>query len=180
MKTAYVLYHRKSRMYHVYTIISNLIDGSEHHDTPPPPPSSGADDVMNSGSAGFVLPEPQNTVQLKFTAYVSDTIVNYIMTLIIPSNDYDYYIQDDIVGVVSSNDDDVFGDECSFYDIEGLFYDNSSTLTTNGFNAFMLLPSRQFWYSSYFTMHSPSGAMGDNPYTHNTIDSALLILAQSN
>lgn len=165
LKTAYILYDPKSRMFHVHTIISNQID--HHHSV----------EHAVEATAG-VLPEPKNTLQMKFTAFVGDTISNYVMSLIIPSKEYDYYIQDDIIGLVSSNNcDTVFGEDSSFYDIERLLYDQSSTLTTNGFKAFMLLPSRQFWYSSYY--YSASGAPSDNRYMYNTIDSSLIILAQS-
>ena len=168
LKTAYILYDPKSRMFHVHTIISNQIDHHHHHHS-----VEHAVEV----EAG-VLPEPKNTLQMKFAAFVGDTISNYVMSLIIPSKEYDYYIQDDIIGLVSSNNcDTVFGEDSSFYDIERLLYDQSSTLTTNGFKAFMLLPSRQFWYSSYY--YSASGAPSDNRYMYNTIDSSLIILAQS-
>ena len=165
LKTAYILYDPKSRMFHVHTIISNQID--HHHSV----------EHAVEAVAG-ALPEPKNTLQMKFAAFVGDTISNYVMSLIIPSKEYDYYIQDDIIGLVSSNNcDTLFGEDSSFYDIERLLYDQSSTLTTNGFKAFMLLPSRQFWYSSYY--YSASGAPSDNRYMYNTIDSSLIILAQS-
>jgi hypothetical protein len=175
MKTAYVLYDSKTRLYHVYTIVSNRIG---HHDA----------SVEQSTAE---LPEPMNTLQLKYTTYMSETVVNYVMTLIVPSNHYDYYIQDDIIGIVS-NHENVFDDDTdiSFYDIEGLLYDKSSTLTTNGYKAFMLLPSRQFWYYGNFARPAAAAAAaaaaaeayevaGDQIYTYNTIQSALLILGQS-
>jgi hypothetical protein len=173
MKTAYVLYDSKSRLYYVYTIVSNRID---HHET-------------SAEQSAAELPEPMNTLQLKYTTYMSETVVNYVMTLIVPSNNYDYYIQDDILGIVS-NDENVFDEDSSFYDIEGLLYDKSSTLTTNGYKAFMLLPSRQFWYYGHFARPAAGAAAAasasaayevadDQIYTYNTIQSTLLILAQS-
>jgi len=177
IKTAYILYDPKSRLYYVHTIISNQID--HHHD---PHAVVVEEDEPIAAAAAWALPEPKNTLQMKFTAFVGETISNYVMSLIIPSKEYDYYIQDDIIGLVSSNSDThttaaTFGEESSFYDIERLLYDQSSTLTTNGFKAFMLLPSRQFWYTSYY--YSASGAVSDNRYTYHTMDSVLLILGQS-
>lgn len=169
MKTAYVLYDSKSRLYYVYTIVSNRMGG-------------GGDASAEQSAAE--LPEPMNTLQLKYMTYMSETVVNYMMTLIVPSNNYDYYIQDDIIGIVS-NDDNVFDEESSFYDIEGLLYDKSSTLTTNGYKTFMLIPSRQFWYYGHFARHAAAAGASayevadDQIYTYNTIQSALLILAQS-
>ena len=134
-----------------------------------------------------MLPEPMNTLQLKFSTYISETIIHYIMTLIVPSRDYNYYIQDDLIGVVSSNnhgDNDFektsFDDESTFYDIEGILYDKSSTLTTNGFKAFMLLPSRQYWYN-YSTTYITNTAtvIENNHYTPQALDHILLILSQS-
>ena len=179
LKTAYILYDPKSRMYYVYTIISNQID-HHHHDPHAMVVEEGEPIVA---AAAWALPEPKNTLQMKFTAFVGETISNYVMSLIIPSKEYDYYIQDDIIGLVSSNSDThatanaIFGEDSSFYDIERLLYDQSSRLTTNGFKAFMLLPSRQFWYTSYY--YSASGAISDNRYTYHTMDSVLLILGQS-
>ena len=152
LKTAYILYDSKSMLYYVYAVIRELERG--------------------------------NTIQLKYRAFVCDTITNYIMTLIIPSNPYDYYIQDDIIGVVSRDDagDDfgknIFGDESSFYDVEGFIYDKSSILTTSGCNALILMPSRHFWYSQYLS--SSSSSSDDNRYyTIHTLDSAMLILSRS-
>jgi hypothetical protein len=173
MKTAYVLYDSKSRLYHVYTIVSNRIG---HHDA-------------SAEQSTAELPEPMNTLQLKYTTYISETVVNYVMTLIVPSNHYDYYIQDDILGIVS-NHENVFDDDTdtSFYDIEGLLYDKSSTLTTNGYKAFMLLPSRQFWYYGDFARPAAATAAAaaeayevadDQIYTYNTIQLALIILGNS-
>lgn len=159
-------------MYYVYTIVSNRM--------------GGGGDASSHEEPTAELPEPMNTLQLKYMTYMSETVLNYVMTLIVPSNNYDYYIQDDIIGIVS-NDDNVFHEDTSFYDIEGLLYDKSSTLTTNGYKAFMLLPSRQFWYYGRFARQAAAAAASsaayevthDQIYTDNTIQSALLILSQS-
>ncbi len=177
LKTAYILYNPKSRLFHVHTIISNQID---HYAVAEEEPRVG-DEASAAASAVWALPEPKNTLQMKFTSFVGETIVNYVMSLIIPSKEYDYYIQDDIIGLVSSNScdtaDTVFGEDSSFYDIERQLYDQSCTLTINGFKAFMLLPSRKFWCSS--DHYSTSGSNNDNHYTYHALDSVLLILGQS-
>lgn len=184
LKTAYILYNPKNRVYYVYSIISNQNAGYDRRE------SSIEEEPMAAAEAAgaeAMLPEPMNTLQLKFSTYISETIIHYIMTLIVPSRDYNYYIQDDLIGVVSSNnhgDNDFektsFDDESSFYDIEGILYDKSSTLTTNGFKAFMLLPSRQYWYN-YSTTYITNTAtvIENNHYTPHALDHILLILSQS-
>lgn len=181
LKTAYILYNPKNRVYYVYSIISNQNAGYDRRE------SSIEEEPAAAAGAEAMLPEPMNTLQLKFSTYIIETIINYIMTLIIPSRDYNYYIQDDLIGVVSSNNRDnndfektSFDDESSFYDIEGILYDKSSTLTTNGFKAFMLLPSRQFWYN-YSTTYITDTAtvLENNIYTPHALDAMMLILSQS-
>jgi len=147
LKTAYILYDTKSRLYYVYSIIRVLEHG--------------------------------NLLQLKYTSFVCETITNYIMTLIIPSNPFDYYIQDDIIGVVMRGDDadrdfgnNIFGNESSFYDVEGMIY-NTTPTTTSVSSVFMLMPSRHFWYSRY------SSSDNMRYYTIHTLDSAMRILSQS-
>lgn len=147
LKTTYILYDTKSRLYYVYSIIRELEHG--------------------------------NLLQLKYTSFVCEKITNYIMTLVIPSNPFDYYIQDDIIGVVTRGDDadrdfgnNIFGNESSFYDVEGLIY-NTTPTTTSAYSAFMLMPSRHFWYSRY------SSSDNMRCYTIHTLDSAMRILSQS-
>lgn len=178
-KTAYVLYDNTSRIYYIYTIISNQI-----------PNDAEADDEANAytfvpSSLCSSLPEPRNTIQLRYTTYICDMAMNYIMTMVIPSMAYDYYIQDDIIGVVVQDDEfkkTAFGTDSSFYDIEGLLHDKSSSETTNGFKAFMLIPSRNYWYapsgSSYFTTTELS-SISNNRYTADIFDSAMMVLSQS-
>lgn len=179
-KTAYVIYDNTSRIYYIYTIISNQI-----------PTEAEADDEANAytfvpSSLCTSLPEPRNTIQLKYTTYICDMAMNYIMTMIIPSMAYDYYIQDDIIGVVVQDDEfkqTAFSADSSFYDIEGLLHDKSSTETTNGFKAFMLIPSRNYWYSpsgsSYVTTTELS-SISNNRYTFDIFDSAMMVISQSN
>lgn len=181
LKTAYILYNPKNRVYYVYSIISNQNAGYDRRE------SSIEEEPMAAAEAEAMLPEPMNTLQLKFSTYISETIIHYIMTLIVPSRDYNYYIQDDLIGVVSSNnhgDNDFektsFDNESSFYDIDGILYDKSSTLTTNGFKAFMLLPSRQYWYNYSTTyIRNTATVIENNHYTPDALDHILLILSQS-
>ena len=174
-KSAYIIYDNTSRLYYVYTIISNQIPNEAG--------VTNADTFVPSTLCSS-LPEPRNTIQLKYTTYICDIAMNYIMTMIIPSNAYDYYIQDDIIGVVIQDAEFkniAFDTESSFYDIEGLLHDKSSSETTNGFKSFMLIPSRNFWYapagSSYITGLS---SIGNNRYTSDIFNSVLMVLSQSN
>ena len=180
LKSAYILYNPKNRVYYVYSIISNQ---NACYDSPIDEEPVGAAGVAPAA----MLPEPMNTLQLKFSTYIIDTIIHYIMTLIVPSREYNYYIQDNIIGLVSSNNPSnndyektAFDDESTFYDIEGILYDKSSTLTTNGFKAFMLIPSRQFWYNyspTYVT--NTATVIENNLFPSHTLDPIMLILSQT-
>lgn len=169
-KTAYILYNNKSRMYYVYSIVSNCYPDSD-------------DPAANAGtptSTENSFPEPKNTLQMKYASYINDIIVNYIMTMIIPSKDYDYSIIDDIIGVVASDDDfanTVFGEDSSYYDVDHLLYDKSSCETTNGFKSFQLIPSRSYWFDPLVSS-SPSPSHYSH-YTQETINTILPILAHS-
>ena len=178
-KTAYIIYDNITRLFHVYSIVSNKL-------------SNEADDANANTFVPSMtcrnLPEPGNTIQTKYTTYICEMAINYIMTMMVPSREYDYYVQDDILGVVIQDDEfrkTVLGADSSFYDIEGLLHDKSSTETITGFKTFMLIPSRNFWYdpAGYFTTtdtSSSSSSCGDNSYTSNIINSVLMILSQSN
>jgi len=170
-KTAFILYNHKSRLYHVYTIVSNSYpsdddDASSASESPSPPES------------GF--PQPVNTIHMKYLSYIGDTIMNYVATLIVPHKNYDYFIQDDILGIVQSNDSaftaSIFGDEASYYDIDRLLHDKTSTETTNGFRVFQLIGSRNYWYDPAVL---PSASDSSVPYTPETLQSVLQILGQS-
>lgn len=175
-KNAYILYDQKTRMFHIHTIISNLLPG---------------DSVDNDNSNGlevdaagwYSLPLPKNTLQTKYTTYIDDTVVNYVKTMIIPSDEHDYYIQDDILGIAVSDDEyqkKVFNHDASYYDIEDLVYDDKSPETTNGFKAYMLVPSRNYWYSPFGANYTTVPAScQENRYTTDVIDSVLSILAHS-
>jgi hypothetical protein len=171
-KTAFILYNSTNKLYYVYSIISNYYPDSVEH-------SSHYEQSQGTGQRqGFstsMFATPRHTIQMKYTSCIREHIVNYIMTMIIPTKEYDYFIQDDIIGVVSSNDssfkDSVFSDESSYYDVDSLIYDESSPHTTDGFNAFQLIPSRNYWFDPLVQSCSN--------YTQDTVLSILSILSQS-
>lgn len=172
-KTAYILYDKKSRLYHVYSIVSNQIHATNHAAT-----SSSTSETRIE----FTLPLPTNTIQFTYKSYIEDTIMNFIMTMIVPSNDHDYYIQDDIFGLVihpSEFQEKVFNEDSCYYDIEDIVYDESSSETTSGFKAFILLPSRHFWYWPAAVAATAAGSYHDKRYTSQIINSVLTILSCS-
>lgn len=160
-RSAYIIYDKTSRFYHVYSIISNCFPET-------------ADDATTAATAATTAsgyPAPVNTVQMKYTTYANESVVNYIMMMMVPSNEYDYFIQDDIVGITASKEEfaqTAFDSESSYYDINHLFHDNTSSDTVNGFKAFNLIPSRNYW-------RDPTSAIGPS-YTESVINSVLLIL----
>lgn len=178
-KTAYILYDTTTRLYHVHTIISNQLSSSHQEET------------AHGGSAHplteFTLPSAHNTIQIKYKSYIDETVTNFIMTMVVPSNDNDYYIQDDVFGLVIQPNEfqkKAFSVDSCFYDIEDLIYDNTSSETITGFKAFMLVPPRNFWYSPvgayYYTpTEANTVAYRDNRYTPETVASILSILSQS-
>ena len=174
-KTAFILYNHKNRLYYVYTIVSNSYPSDDDDASSA---SSSASASSSDSSSGF--PQPVNTIHMKYLSYIGDTITNYVTTLIIPHKDYDYFIQDDILGIVQSNDSafnaSIFGDESSYYDIDRLLHDKTSTETTNGFRVFQLIGSRNYWYDPAVL---PS-ASASTAYTAETLQSVLQILGQSN
>ena len=173
-KTAFILYNHKNRLYYVYTIVSNSYpsddDDASSASASASASASSSDSLPDSG-----FPQPVNTIHMKYLSYIGDTIMNYVATLIVPHKDYDYFIQDDILGIVQSNDGaftaSIFGDESSYYDIDRLLHDKTSTETTNGFRVFQLIGSRNYWYD-------PAAAASE-PYTPETLQSVLQILGQS-
>jgi hypothetical protein len=166
-KSAYVLYDNTTRLYTVYSIISNVMTGDDS--------GSGSDD----DDTVHIPPNPVRTVHTKYTTHLMDTAVNYITTLIVPVNIYDYYIQDDIIGIVASHQElteTAFGPDSSYYDISQLFQDDTSLRETiHGMKAFKMIPSREFWFV-------PSAACGGEfqpSYTVAILIGALQIVSQS-
>ena len=162
-KTAFIGYNNKTRLYYIHTIISNCY-----------PDVSDNDATVATDAAG--LPLPVNTVQMKYSSYVTESIENFVMKMLVPSREYDYYIQDDVFGVVTTDTefcDAVFGQDSSYYDVEGLLHDESSNETINGFKTFSLIPSRSYRFDPFvFETHSTA-------YYSDIIRSVLTILSQS-
>ena len=173
-KTAFILYNHKNRLYYVYTIVSNSYPSDDDDASSASASASASPSPPESG-----FPQPVNTIHMKYLSYIGDTIMNYVATLIVPHKNYDYFIQDDILGIVQSNDSaftaSVFGDESSYYDIDRLLHDKTSTETTNGFRVFQLIGSRNYWYDPVL----PSASDSSVPYTPETLQSVLQILGQS-
>jgi len=166
-KSAYVIYDKTTRLYTVHAIISNIYAEDdvtltrEEHDAP----------------RAKNLPLPVNTIQMKYLTYIRDQALNYIMTVVIPSVEYDYYIKDDVIGTVGNND--IYNADTSFYDLERLLYDNTSSETTNGYKAFLLIPSRNFWYTPVPTTGedtTTATAFTQNRYKESAADAVLNIL----
>lgn len=173
-KTAYILYDNNTRLYNIYSIISNCV------------PETGYTDTECGGGGGSGsrcvdgYPAPVHTVQMKYLTYNHGSIVNYIMTMIVPSDEYDYFIQDDIVGIVASNEElqnIAFSQDSSYYDIDHLFRDNTSRETAYGWKTFQLIPSRKYW--GHIVDTTESGAAIRSSYSESVIHSVLLILSQS-
>jgi hypothetical protein len=164
-KTAFIGYNNKNRLYYVHTIISNCYRES-----------SGDADTATAPSVTAGLPLPVNTLQLKYSSYINDSIENFVMTMLVPSREHDYHIRDDIIGVATTETefcDAVFSPDSSYYDVERLLHDESSNETTNGFKAFSLIPSRSYWFDP-LVIETHSSA-----YSSYTIHSVLNILSQS-
>lgn len=175
-KSAYILYDNTTRLYTVYSIISNVIPGlgggSDYYGAHASENQDGDDD-----DTVHILPHPVHTVHAKYTTFISDAVVNYIMTLIVPSGNYDYFIQDDMIGFIASNEElsqTAFGPDSSYYDIAQLFQeDHSSRETTNGLKAFHLIPSREFWFDP------AGGAYRWLSFSDAIVNCALMIVSQS-
>jgi len=189
-KTAYILYDKKSRLYHVYSIVSNQIHATNCADDGGD--AGGAHNASTSGArTEFTLPLPTNTIQFTYKSYIEDTITNFIMTMIVPTNAHDYYIQDDIFGLVihpSEFQAKAFNEDSCYYDIDDIVYDQSSSDTTSGFKAFILIPSRHFWYwpasvaataMSSSSYNNNIAIYHDNRYTSQILNSVLTILSSS-
>ena len=163
-KSAYVIYDKTTRMYTIHAIVSNIY-------------AEDVSSVREEDTPTANLPLPKNTIQMKYATHVRQDALNYIMTVVLPSVEYDYYIKDDVIGIVGNND--IYNADTSFYDLEQLLYDNTSSETTNGYKAFLLIPSRNFWYTPAPTIDTDTitaTAFTQNKYTVSAADSILNIL----
>lgn len=179
-KTAYVIYDVTTRMYIVYAIVSNVYisetdtetyqQQQQQQSTTTASPRGGANDSVIRAN----LPIPRDTIQMKYSTSTVERVLNYIFTVIIPPVEYDYYIKDDIIGVVGGIDESAINRDTSFYDIERLIYDKTSKDTINGYKSFMLIPSRNFWYTP--ASSTACVASSQNKYTIQSADAILAIL----
>jgi len=129
-RSAFILYNKVSRLFHVYSIISNDSDS----------------DIGNNRPTTMM-------VHAKFKSYISETIITYINTLMTPPfPGEDVSIQEQILGIVMQTRDleeSAFHDESTYYDIEKLLHDDSSPETVNGRKIFPVIPQREYSYSQY-------------------------------
>ena len=181
--TAYILYNNKTRLYHVYSIISNCVPETAYTDADADADADAYADTSGGGN-GDGYPAPVQTVQTKYTTYISETVVNYIMTMIVPSNEYDYFIKDDIVGIVASKEEinnTAFSENSSYYDIDHLFHDNTSRETVYGWKTIQLIPSRTYRVDTTDAAATGVAAAESrrSPYTESVANSVLIILSQS-
>ena len=157
-KSAFIVYNYEKQMYYVYSIISN---GPYYQST-----RGSVGGVGGHDNEPTTFVEPINTIQTRFSCYVAETIEQYVMTMLVPSFGKNYYIQDQIIGILLPRQKTTFDNETTYYDVERLLYDTSSSETTNGHIAFPLIPYREYSADSI-------------QYTQNAIQSTLLIISQS-
>ena len=160
--TSYVVYNRDNRTYHVYSIISTMFSCG-----------GGADAHAPENSVVTSLPEPTNPIQTKYSTYVN--VNTYVMSLVIPSEQREYCVLADFVGVVGSDDDfkrRVFSDDSGYYDIDDLWNTTDSKETITGHKMFILTPTRVYYWDAGAGV-VPTSSM----YTVQNINSALDIIA---
>ena len=160
--TSYIIYNRQSRTYHVFSIISTML-------------SSSLDGGSSGGGNGGTdtLPEPTNTIQSKYSTYVN--LDSYVMNLIIPSQQREYSVLADFVGVVGSDHDFnqcAFRNDSCYYDIDSLWNTTDSKETLTGHKMFILTPTRVYYWDAGAGI-VPTSSM----YTTEHINSALNIIA---
>ena len=156
--TSYVMYNRDTRTYHVYSIISTTGVG-------------GVD--ATATATGESLPEPTNTIQTRYTTYMSAD--SYIMNVVIPSDQREYCVLADFVGVIMDDNEFkqcAFGEDSCYYDIDELWNSNDSKETLTGHKMFILTPTRVYYWDAGAGV-VPTTAM----YTVDNINAALNIIA---
>jgi hypothetical protein len=157
--TSYVMYNRDTRTYHVYSVISTT--GAA---------ASGATAAMATGES---LPEPTNTIQTRYTTYMSAD--SYIMSVVIPCDQREYCVLADFVGVIMDDNEfkqRAFGEDSCYYDIDELWNSHDSKETLTGHKMFVLTPTRVYYWDAG-AGSVPTAAM----YTVDVINSALNIIA---
>ena len=159
--TSYVMYNRDTRTYHVYSVISTTGAGA-----------GGAGAVM-AADATESLPEPTNTIQTRYTTYMSAD--SYIMNVVIPCDQREYCVLSDFIGVIMDDNEfkqRAFGEDSCYYDIDELWNSHESKETLTGHKMFILTPTRVYYWDAGAGV-VPTTAM----YTVNDINSALGIIA---
>ena len=158
--TSYVMYNRDTRTYHVYSVISTTGVG-------------GVDATATTATTGETLPAPTNTIQTRYTTYMSAE--SYIMNVVIPCDQREYCVLADFVGVIMDDNEfkqRAFGEDSCYYDIDELWNSHDSKETLTGHKMFVLTPTRVYYWDAG-AGSVPTAAM----YTVDVINSALNIIA---
>jgi hypothetical protein len=95
----------------------------------------------------------------------------YVMNMIVPSDQRDYCILADFIGVVGNLQ---FNDETSFYDIDHIWKSQDSNETLTGHRMFVLTPTRVYYWDAGYGVTT-----SNSKYTTNDIDSALTIVTNN-
>lgn len=159
--TSYVMYNRDTRTYHVYSVISTTGAGA------------GGVGAAMAADATESLPEPTNTIQTRYTTYM--TADSYIMNVVIPCDQREYCVLADFVGVIMDDNEfkqRAFDEDSCYYDIDELWNSHDSKETLTGHKMFVLTPTRVYYWDAGAGV-VPTAAM----YTVNDINSALSIIA---
>ena len=157
--TSYVMYNRDTRTYHVYSVISTTC--------------AGGVDAAAMATGGESLPEPTNTIQTRYTTYMSAD--SYIMNVVIPCDQREYCVLADFIGVIMDDYEfkqRAFGEDSCYYDIDELWNSHESKETLTGHKMFILTPTRVYYWDAGAGV-VPTAAM----YTVDNINSALSIIA---
>ena len=164
--TSYVMYNRDTRTYHVYSVISTTGAGGAA--------ASAAATAATAATTGeSSLPEPTNTIQTRYTTYMSAE--SYIMNVVIPCDQREYCVLADFVGVIMDDNEfkqRAFGEDSCYYDIDELWNSHDSKETLTGHKMFVLTPTRVYYWDAG-AGSVPTAAM----YTVDVINSALNIIA---
>lgn len=163
--TTYVMYNCETRKYHVYSIISTMLGGG----------GGGGEVVVDATGAAMEesLPAPTNTIQTKYTTYMNAD--KYIMNVVIPSDQSDYCVLADLVGVIGDDNEfkqRAFGVDSCYYDIDELWNSNDSDETLTGHKMFILTPTRVYYWDAGVGVVS-----AESKYTSQYINIALDIIA---
>ena len=158
--TSYVMYNRDTRTYHVYSVISTTGAGA----------GAGAAMAVDATES---LPEPTNTIQTRYTTYMSAD--SYIMNVVIPCDQREYCVLSDFIGVIMDDNEfkqRAFDEDSCYYDIDELWNSHESKETLTGHKMFILTPTRVYYWDAGAGV-VPTTAM----YTVDNINSALSIIA---